>query len=35
MWESTVDVTREAVVQAAPEHAWSLVSPRPAERGWS
>lgn len=26
MWESTVEVTREAVVQAAPEHAWSLVS---------
>jgi hypothetical protein len=26
MWESTVEVTRKAVVQAAPEHAWSLVS---------
>jgi hypothetical protein len=26
MWESTVEVTREDVVQAAPEHAWSLVS---------
>ena len=26
MWESTVEVTREAVVEAAPEHAWSLVS---------
>lgn len=26
MWESTVEVTREAIVQAAPEHAWSLVS---------
>src|SRR5260221_876783 len=26
MWESTVEVTRKAIVQAAPEHAWSLVS---------
>jgi hypothetical protein len=26
MWESTVEVTRKAVVQAAPERAWSLVS---------
>jgi hypothetical protein len=26
MWESTVEVTRKAVVQAAPEQAWSLVS---------
>ena len=26
MWESTVEVTRKAVVQAAPEHSWSLVS---------
>src|SRR5260221_3551044 len=26
MWESTVEVTRKAVVQATPEHAWSLVS---------
>jgi hypothetical protein len=26
MWESTVEVTRTAVVQTAPEHAWSLVS---------
>jgi hypothetical protein len=26
MWESTVEVTRKAVVQAPPEHAWSLVS---------
>jgi hypothetical protein len=25
MWESTVEVTRKAVVQAPPEHAWSLV----------
>ena len=26
MWESTVEVTRKAVVDSAPEHAWSLVS---------
>ena len=26
MWESTVEVTRKAVVRAAPERAWSLVS---------
>jgi hypothetical protein len=26
MWESTLEVTREAVVQAPPEHTWSLVS---------
>ena len=26
MWESTAEVTRKAVVQAAPEHTWSLVS---------
>jgi hypothetical protein len=26
MWESTLEVTRKAVVQAAPEHTWSLVS---------
>src|SRR5260370_35489688 len=26
MWESTVEVSGKAIVQAAPEHAWSLVS---------
>jgi Polyketide cyclase / dehydrase and lipid transport len=26
MWESTLEVTRKAVVQAAPEQAWALVS---------
>jgi hypothetical protein len=32
MWETTVQVTREAVVQAPPERAWSLVS---ASAAWS
>src|SRR5882724_10776597 len=26
MWARTAEVTRRAVVRAAPEHAWSLVS---------
>jgi Polyketide cyclase / dehydrase and lipid transport len=34
MWESTVEVTRKAVVQAAPEHAWALVSDSAAWSLW-